>query len=429
MKIVVILLLLILSACQSPNTKLKEADQELNIITTSDIHYLSNSLQEGDLILDFMERSDGKNTIYVDTISDVFVQEAIDSATDYVIITGDLTYNGEKKSHQDLIKKLKKLKNNNIQVLVIPGNHDILNSKAFDFSSDELKTTDFITNDEFKELYADYGYKKALYSDTNTLSYVYELSKGAWALMLDTNQWENNTCFAPESDGSIEDEQLVWIENILKEAQEKNIQVLSFTHHNLIQQTNSDQYRITNYYDLEKLYDKYNVQINMSGHIHAQAYKTKQLENITINDIASSSLDVYDHQYGVIKFKPFAYFNYHTQNLDVETYANNHKIKDESLLNFNEYSKEFFKIYSIKRLENHYVDPSITLETAKEIELAKGEMNTYVFKGEMLQFNAYFKNTDLYQTILTLPKDLKDSFTAQMAYLNNDPNNIEITFQ
>ena len=43
---------------------------------------------------------------------------------DGLILSGDLTFNGEKKSHEELAEKFKKVEKSGAPVMVIPGNHD-----------------------------------------------------------------------------------------------------------------------------------------------------------------------------------------------------------------------------------------------------------------------------------------------------------------
>ena len=48
-----------------------------------------------------------------------------------VVVTGDLKYNGEKKSHEELKEKLSVLEKNGIKVFVLMGNHDTGNTTPY----------------------------------------------------------------------------------------------------------------------------------------------------------------------------------------------------------------------------------------------------------------------------------------------------------
>ncbi len=69
-----------------------------------------------------MEHGDGKVTNYIWEITDAFVEEVLNERPDAVILSGDLSYNGEKASHIELAEKLSKIEDAGIPVLVIPGN-------------------------------------------------------------------------------------------------------------------------------------------------------------------------------------------------------------------------------------------------------------------------------------------------------------------
>ena len=116
---------LCLMGCQSKTLSEKE---DLKIIVASDIHYfLKDYYQDCEWFEDSMLYGDGKMVTYGDEIVDAFVQAVIQEKPDLVVLTGDLSFNGEKGSHQKLAQKLEQLKEKNIQVAVIPGNHDIDN--------------------------------------------------------------------------------------------------------------------------------------------------------------------------------------------------------------------------------------------------------------------------------------------------------------
>ena len=92
----------------------------------TDIHYLAQSLTDrGDMFQSMVEHGDGKLTNYVWEITDAALEEIKLLSPDALIISGDLSLQGEKKSHEELAKKLDEVEKAGITVLVIPGNHDI----------------------------------------------------------------------------------------------------------------------------------------------------------------------------------------------------------------------------------------------------------------------------------------------------------------
>ena len=77
------------------------------IILMTDIHYLAESLtDQGDMFQAMVEHGDGKLTNYVWEITDAALEEIKLLSPDVLIISGDLSLQGEKKSHEELAKKL-----------------------------------------------------------------------------------------------------------------------------------------------------------------------------------------------------------------------------------------------------------------------------------------------------------------------------------
>ena len=154
-------------------------DKNIKIVHVTDIHYLSPSLTDyGKSFVDTIEKSDGKMMRYIDQIMDAFVLEMIRTKPDLVIVSGDMTYNGEKESHIGLANKFKILKDKGIKVLVLPGNHDLENEMALAFEGDATRPVETVTIEEFEEIYKDYGYGKddpdVVSRDKKSLNYVYQ---------------------------------------------------------------------------------------------------------------------------------------------------------------------------------------------------------------------------------------------------------------
>ncbi|MBR2703241.1 MAG: metallophosphoesterase, partial [Oscillospiraceae bacterium] len=80
---------------------------QYRVLTATDLHYLAPSLTDhGALFWQVMEAGDGKVTEYCDEITSAFLEEAAALQPDALILTGDLTFNGEEASHLALAEKL-----------------------------------------------------------------------------------------------------------------------------------------------------------------------------------------------------------------------------------------------------------------------------------------------------------------------------------
>ena len=81
--------------------------EEARVIVATDLHYLAPELTDGGpFFRRLIERADGKVTAYSEELLEAFVQQVIDRGPDALILSGDLTFNGERASHEALAEKL-----------------------------------------------------------------------------------------------------------------------------------------------------------------------------------------------------------------------------------------------------------------------------------------------------------------------------------
>jgi len=120
------------------------------IVIATDLHYLAEDLA-GNRCPAFMtmtKNGDGRVLQYGWEILDAFLDDMVEEKPDLVILSGDLTLNGERKSHEELAEKLEVLLEHDIEVAVIPGNHDINNPQARRFHGNSSEKTESITPKE-----------------------------------------------------------------------------------------------------------------------------------------------------------------------------------------------------------------------------------------------------------------------------------------
>lgn len=335
-KLLVILLIICLFGCKKDDRHLVE-DNISKFMVISDLHYLASDLyDDGEKFTKYMEKSDAKLTMLSDTLVEGIVDIAFEENVDALIISGDLTFNGEKLSHEKLADKLQYLQNRGIDVLVIPGNHDLNNIFAYKFEKDKIYFTDNVNEDSFKDIYCNLAYSKALYYDENSYSYVYELDDKHWILMVDCNSYSQNRILTST---------LSWVEEVLEKAKSKNIKVIGVTHQNVL--GHSDQfgfdYIIQNGYALNKLYKEYDVNLNLSGHMHIQHITKNQY----VYDIATNAVSVYPNLYAIVSFDE-GYINYDAYSLDINNF------KYDGYDDFNEYSKAYFDKVTYRSFDKRY---------------------------------------------------------------------------
>lgn len=263
----------------------------ISIAVASDLHYLSPALTDyGSGFHYLTENGDGKDLLHGEEITDAFLDRIRETKPTALLLTGDLTFNGARKSHVDLIKKLMSLLDDGIRVLVLPGNHDLNNHMAASFSGDTYKQEENINTEGFAALYAPFGYSDALSRDTDSLSYIAELTPGLRVMMLDVN--------GTVESGTISEETLLWIRRQLEEARRQGARVISASHQTILAHNSVfiEEFQIQGADKLEEIYEQYHVICNFSGHMHIQHIE----EGRQFPDIASSCLLTWPIQYGML---------------------------------------------------------------------------------------------------------------------------------
>lgn len=399
--------MLVMFGCDSSTEYIVELEvlpkgSPVKLMVATDIHYLSPELvEEGSKFDNMYLSSDGKQMNYINEITEAFIEEVIEKKPDVLILSGDLTFNGEKKSHEELAEKLRVVTNNGIRVLVTPGNHDIKNYNAIGFKYDSIYSVDNITAKDFKNIYKDYGFNTAISYDPNSLSYVSEISEDLWLIMLDSNIYENNNIINRyEVSGELREDTLKWLEEWLAKAESKGVTPITVMHHNLIDHNDvfNKGFTLNNSEEVCDLLNKYNVKVNLSGHIHAQSIAEKKMaDGNRVTDIVTSSLSVYTNQYGMIDFLPGEKVNYSTNPIDIEAWAKRNGITDEELVNFEKYSYDFFRESSYKKAFEDLLEYEMTNEERALMAETVKELNPHYFSGTVKDVYLEILESDSYK--------------------------------
>lgn len=367
---------------------------EVSILIATDIHYFSPELTDGGNHFQYMvDHGDGKVVTYIDQITDAFVEEVIRRNPDVLILSGDLTLDGEKQSHQELAKKLEQIENAAIPVLVIPGNHDINNHHAAKFMGEDRLPAEFTTPAEFRDIYWNFGYDEALREDPTTLSYVYELNEDTWFLMLDSCQYKQKALVG----GAILSDTYDWIEEVLREAWDEGVDVIPVAHHNLLDESEIyvDDCTIEHSEQLVDMLEEWDIPLFLSGHLHVQ--HTKQSEDGKgIWEMVTSSLATPACQFGVLSYWHGGSFTYRTAELDVEGWAKRHNRKEKDLLEFNQFKGPFLR----RVFYNQSYDALSRISSLSEDQRVRmsnlySDLNYHYYQGTAYKIrDAVLKNPD-----------------------------------
>lgn len=369
-----------------------KGDKQLTIYVASDLHLLSNELigENNKLYIKENMTSDGRIQELDYDIVNAFVDVINKDNPDYVILTGDLSFNGEISSHQELIKLLKNITQS--KVLVIPGNHDY-NTMTYTYINDKAEYSDVCWQEDFLKMYEEFGYSKAFSKDIESMSYFYKLDEHNYALMLDATMSRYNDEMGMDLiGGNLEESTLKWIEDNLKHAKENNKNVVSFMHHNLLMHSKlfNDGYTLYNNEKLLNLFEKYDVSLNISGHLHIQHIEQTKVNDKTIYDIASNSMLDYGNRYGKLDI----YDNcYEYQAIKLE---NDFNLEEKAF-------KTFYDKYYYKRLKTN---ESTYGKIFKEMTDFQSKVNCYYFDGDYEKIHQLIdENKNLYRKIKYKGKD------------------------
>ncbi len=395
-----VVLILVVSGCDNNNQKDLANEKDLTMYIATDIHYLADNLNDHGKAFDkYISNSDGKQLKYINDIVDAFAADISKKKPDILIISGDLTNNGEKESHMELAEKLESIEQNvGTRIFVIPGNHDISNPWARGFIGDEQYVTDSINAEDFASIYKTFGYDEAVLSDETSLSYLAELSDKLWLLMLDTCIYDfNGLTGSPMPNGEITEETMDWIKRCSKAAKKENATIITVMHHNIIDHSErlNVGFTLDNSEDAVNEFLENDLKFVFSGHIHIQDIKS--LEDNSLYDITTSALSVYPIQYGVLQYKPVQGLSYSTSQVDVESWAKENDIKDENLINFNDYSERYFasisygKVFNALTEEGKYSEQEVKLmsETVSLLNRNYFAGTSALIKEEIVQSPGY----------------------------------------
>ena len=264
---------------------------QIKIAHLSDTHFFSRRLYSDCPDFTIAEHSDRKMFRESGDIIKKAMDEIVAYQPDLVILSGDLTKDGELACHQDIhamlsdAKKRLKAAGKETQFAVINGNHDINNDlNGRDFSGGFAEHTDLVDPLAFKDLYADCGYDDAIAmfdqggSKGGSLSYVLRPVKGVTLIAVDSCKYstDQNGLDVDEhvTSGVVGEKLLQWIESQAKQARAAGDIVFVTQHHGVVphfsmEPTLMGEYLVDNYEECQRRYADAGVSAVFTGHMHA----------------------------------------------------------------------------------------------------------------------------------------------------------------
>lgn len=203
----------------------------LKLTFIADTHHYSKTLGISGRQYELRSGSDQKCLAETGDIIDAAFEKIAQSDTDYVLIAGDVSNDGEMVSHLEFREKLYKLKEKK-KVYLITATHDWcndLNPRRYD-GNEVFNDVPIMAAKDLPEFYKDFGPDDAISvfkTHIGTCSYVVQLSDDVRLLALNDDKNEHNHAGFTE-------EHFQWIEEQIKSAYDNNCLIIGMEHHLLM---------------------------------------------------------------------------------------------------------------------------------------------------------------------------------------------------
>ena len=295
------------------------ADGALRIASFSDPHYFATNLlvRDGAAFQTYIAQ-DRKLIAESAAIAHAVIDQLIAQNPNVVLVAGDLTKDGELASHLAFSNELARIEAAGAQVLVIPGNHDINNSGAVSYDGASTAPVPNVSPEQFKAIYAPFGYDLAVATDTVSVGYAVELTPEVTLLCMDA-------CEYGATAGAFDAGRLAWITNQLAVAHAQGRRVIGMMHHGLMehfqgQKTLFPEYVIDDYSTLAPLFASLGMKAVFTGHFHANDVVGNTYNGKTIYDIETGSTVTWPCPYRVMELGTNGALNIVTRRVEAIDY-------------------------------------------------------------------------------------------------------------
>lgn len=324
----------------------KEFIKDFDLSIISDPHVLDESLIGNTDSLKKELKVERKLVVESESLFKRALELVDDAGCEFLILSGDISKEGELVSHKKASNLLRDWQNKNPKrkIFLIPGNHDINSNRAYDYNLDQktrptsprdfFETYNFIYQDNsilefykdseiFKKYLAETKEKyqrkaKYAYYANGYFSYVarvkknYKYENGLTIIMIDSSIYaadmeQKHRDGVNNVIGSVSKEQLIWISDKIDEAKARNDMVIAVSHHAFIPNFRNQELvfspfiikeykdkiedpdpRLNNKTPIEVLADN-GVKFIFTGHLH---------ENGTAKFVSEEGNEIYDIQTG-----------------------------------------------------------------------------------------------------------------------------------
>lgn len=289
-------------------------DADIKIAVLSDTHYYPLTYVSDCEDYETYVGGDPKMLEESGSILDAALDMVRQDQPDVLLVSGDLTKDGEKLGHEQLAERFQKIEDEtDTEVFVINGNHDIYNYQdSCTFANGKKESAETTTPDEFKEIYRNFGYdgnwdaqyftnpNAASGEQAGGLSYSVDLGKFT-IVAIDSGMYSPDAHTGYDTNehvtaGRVDEDLMPWVVEQTKNAEAEGDTVIGLMHHGLVPHFTGEEnilseYVVENWRDVASQFADAGMRYIFTGHMHANdmAQFTSNAGN-TITDLETGSL-------------------------------------------------------------------------------------------------------------------------------------------
>lgn len=268
----------------------KPQDMNLRIAVMSDLHYFSPDMIRDTADFEHALNSDRKLLKESSAVLHEMFDRVRADKPDILLVSGDLTKDGEQECHEGMAKMFKQLQQDvpGLKIYVINGNHDIRNYNAQNYNTPDGKAVPATRThpEDFKRIY-DFVYSDPTVIETFTpaagneagsLSYVARPVEGLTIIAMDTCRYSkentSNGTDEHETSGAISADLEKWVIEQTAAAKARGDLVIGLEHHGLVphfdvEPTILPMYLVNGYERIAQEYADAGMSVVFTGHMHA----------------------------------------------------------------------------------------------------------------------------------------------------------------
>lgn len=289
-------------------------ESEIKIAVLSDMHYYPVNFVSDCEDYETYVGGDPKMLEESGSIADAALQMVREDNPDILLVSGDLTKDGEIQGHRDLASKFQKLEDEtDIEVFVINGNHDLYNyTDACTFENGQKESAEATEQDDFKTIYANFGYngeynaryfenpKAAQGELAGQMSYTVDLGKFRIVAI-------DSCCYSPDGGngmgtnehitaGRIDEDLMPWVVGQIKDAEKAGDTVIGLMHHGVVPHFQGEEdllyeYVVDDWQNVATQFADAGMRYVFTGHMHANDItQYTSVSGNTITDLETGSL-------------------------------------------------------------------------------------------------------------------------------------------